>query len=110
MFVVLSAGMLTALTATTMSLAVPVFADKKKCEDNDNNNCNDKHKTQKIDQKNKCETENENSHHSKKNDNENLQFCDNIGTNLDDILLFDIFSSQDNVGTASLLENVTSQS
>ena len=87
MFVVLSAGMLTALTATMMSQAVPVYADKKKCEDNKNNNCNDSHKTQKIDQKNKCETENENSHHSKKNDNENLQFCDNIGANVKDVFV-----------------------
>jgi len=51
-FVVLSAGMLTALTATTTSLAIPVFADKKHCEDNGDNNCNDKHKTQKIKAKN----------------------------------------------------------
>ena len=87
MFVVLSAGMLTALTATMMSQAVPVYADKKKCEDNKNNNCNDSHKTQKIDQKNKCETENENSHHSKKNDNANLQFCDNIGANVKDVFV-----------------------
>jgi hypothetical protein len=110
MFVVLSAGMLTALTVTTMSLVVPAFADKKKCEDNHNKNCNDKHKTQKVDQKNKCETENENNHHSKKNDNTNDHFCLNAAANLNDILLFDIFSSQDNVRTASLSENVTSQS
>ena len=59
--------------------------DKKKCKDNGDNNCNDKHKTQKIEAKNKCEIENENSHHSKKNDNENLQFCDNIGANVKDV-------------------------
>jgi hypothetical protein len=87
MFVVLSAGMLTALSATMMSQAIPVFADKNKCEDNDNNNCNDTHKTQKIESKNKCETENENSHHSKKNDNENLLICDNIGANVKDVLV-----------------------
>jgi flagellar basal body L-ring protein FlgH len=87
MFVVLSAGMLTALTATMMSQAIPAFADKKKCEDNDNNNCNDSHKTQKIDQKNKCETENENNHHSKRNDNSNEQFCENLGVNVKDVFV-----------------------
>ncbi len=88
MFVVLSAGMLTALSATMMSQAIPVFADKKKCEDNHNNNCNDKHKTQKIDQKNKCEIENENSHHSKKNNNTpNDLFCLNAAANLNDVAI-----------------------
>ena len=90
MFVVLSAGMLTALTATTMSLAVPAFADKKKCEDNGNNNCNDKHKTQKIEQKNKCEIENENNHHSKKNDNTNDLFCLNAAANLDNVFVLSL--------------------
>ena len=94
MFVVLSAGMLTALTATTMSLAVPAFAGgddhhdngaKKKCKDNGDNNCNDKHKTQKIEAKNKCETENENKDHSKKNDNFNELACVNIDANLNDV-------------------------
>ena len=85
MFVVLSAGMLTALTATMMSQAVPVFADKKKCEDNDNNNCNDTHKTQKIEEKNKCKIENENKDHSKKNDNSNELACVNLAANLDDV-------------------------
>ena len=78
MFVVLSAGMLTALSATMMSQAVSVFTDKKKCEDNDNNNCNDTHKTQKIDEKNKCKIENENKDHSKKNDNLNELACVNL--------------------------------
>ena len=78
MFVVLSAGMLTALSATMMSQAVPVFADKKKCEDNHNNNCNDKHKTQKIEDKNKCKIENENKDHSNKNDNSNELACVNL--------------------------------
>ena len=87
MFVVLSAGMLTGLTATMMAQAVPVFADKKKCEDNDNNNCNDTHKTQKIDEKNKCKIENENKDHSKKNDNENLLECSNFAANVKDLLV-----------------------
>ncbi len=85
MFVVLSAGMLTALSATMMSQAVPVFADKKKCEDNKNNNCNDKRITQKIDVKNKCEIENENSHHSKRNDNDNHLDCVNLAANVNDL-------------------------
>ncbi len=87
MFVVLSAGMLTALSATMMSQAIPAFADKKKCEDNHSNNCNDTHKTQRIDQKNKCEIENQNSHHSKKNGNDNLLVCDNFGANVKDVLV-----------------------
>jgi hypothetical protein len=87
LFVILSAGILTGLTATIMSLAAPVFADKKKCEDNDNNNCNDTHKTQKIDQYNKCKIENENEDHSSHNTNENLLECANIGANLDGVLV-----------------------
>ena len=107
MFVVLSAGMLTALTATMMSQAVPVYADKKKCEDNKSNNCNDKHKTQKIDQKNKCDVENENSHHSKKNDNTNDLFCLNDAANLNDIFA----SITDGlVSTTASLNNSTNNS
>jgi len=80
--------MLTGLIATTtMSLAVPVFADKKKCEDNKNNNCNDTHKTQKIDQENKCKIENENEKHSSHNENLNQLECANIGANLNNVLL-----------------------
>jgi len=41
MFVVLSAGMLTALTATMISQAAPAYADTKDCKDNNNDNCND---------------------------------------------------------------------
>ena len=87
MFVVLSVGLLTALT-TTISMAAPTFADKKKCEDNDNNNCNDTHKTQKIEEKNKCKIENENEDHSSHNLNENELACVNIGANLDGVLVF----------------------
>ena len=98
MFVVLSAGMLTALTATMMAQAVPAFADKKKCEDNHNNNCNDTHKTQKIEAKNKCKIENENKDHSSKNDNSNELACVNLAANLDNVLVLsenggDIFST-----------------
>jgi hypothetical protein len=67
MFVVLSAGLLTALTATGMSQTQTAFAssykrshyDKERfCEDNNNNNCNDV--KQKVYQHNKCKIENEN--------------------------------------------------
>jgi maltose-binding protein MalE len=78
MFVVLSAGILTALTATGMSQAQTAFAsyehrkhyDKERvCEDNNNKNCNDQ--KQKIDQENKCKIENsnENKYRSDNNDN-----------------------------------------
>ncbi len=88
MFVVLSAGMLTALAATTMSLAVPVFADKKHCEDNKNNNCNDKQTTQKINARNDCEIENQNKDHSSKNDNhDNTLDCTNLAVNVNDFNL-----------------------
>jgi len=87
LLVILSAGILTGLTATTVSLAAPVFADKKKCEDNDNNNCNDTHKTQKIDQYNKFKIEIENEDHSSHNANENFLEYAKIGANLDGVLV-----------------------
>jgi hypothetical protein len=87
MFVILAAGMLTGLTATTMYMAAPAFGDKKKCDDNDNNNCNDTHKTQKIDEKNKCKVENENEDHSSHNLNEVELACVNIGANLNKVLV-----------------------
>ena len=37
MLVVLSAGILTALTGTGISQVAPAFADKEECEDNDDN-------------------------------------------------------------------------
>src|SRR5215813_15580204 len=87
MFVILGAAMLTGLTATATTFVAPVFADKKKCEDNDNNNCNDTHKTQKIDQYNKCKIENENEDHSSHNANENFLEYAKIGANLDGVLV-----------------------
>ena len=93
LFVVLSAGLLTGLTATMMYIAIPAFADKKHCDDNNNNNCNDTHKTQKIDQENKCKIENENEDHSKDNTNTNELACVNFGTNLKDFL-FEIIQGQ----------------
>ena len=68
MFVVLSAGMLTALSATMISQAAPAFADKSKCKDNDSNNCNDS-RNEYVEQKVNCKIENENKDHSDKNDN-----------------------------------------
>ena len=57
MFVVLSIGILTALTGTGISQVAPAFADKEECEDNDDNNCNER--THKIKQDNDCKAENE---------------------------------------------------
>jgi maltose-binding protein MalE len=73
MLVVLSAGILTALTATGVSQAQTAFASEKEervCENNNNNNCNDV--KQKIYQENKCKIQNENSNerHSDNNDND----------------------------------------
>jgi hypothetical protein len=70
MFVVLSAGMLTGLTATGMSLGQTVFA-----EDNDKN--------QKIDQENKCKIEIENEHgdNNEQNNNDNEVTCQNSAQN-----------------------------
>ena len=78
MFVVLSAGILTALTATGMSQAQTAFAsyehrkhyDKERvCEDNNNRNCNDQ--KQKLEQENKCKIENENENKDRSDDNTN---------------------------------------
>jgi hypothetical protein len=73
MFVVLSAGMLTALTGTGMLQAQTALAsedEERVCENNNNNNCNDV--KQKIHQENKCkiENENENKRHSDNNNND----------------------------------------
>jgi len=70
--VVLSAGMLTALTGTGMLQVQSAFASDKEervCEDNNSNNCNDV--KQKLEQENKCKIQNENSNerHSDNNDN-----------------------------------------
>src|SRR6266542_5242312 len=75
MFVVLSTGMLTAMTAMSITFATPIFASKKYCEDNGDNNCNSTHNTQKIKAKNECEIENKNKDHSSHNDNLNELLC-----------------------------------
>ena len=54
MLVVLSAGMLTALRATTIR-ATPAFAEKEECEKNSDNNCNEvKDRGQLITMENDC--------------------------------------------------------
>ena len=81
MFVVLSAGMLTALTATATLLGQTAFADKKKCEDNSDNNCNDQNQNMK---QNECKIENENKDHSDNNLNSvgsQTLICTTIGIN-----------------------------
>lgn len=58
MFVVLSAGLITALTGTAVSQTQPVFADEdKECEDNRDNNCNEE--TQKVHQEINCKVDGE---------------------------------------------------
>jgi maltose-binding protein MalE len=74
MFVVLSAGMLTGLTATGMSQGQTAFANEENnkeryCKDNYNNNCNDV--KQKLEQENKCKIQNENSNERHSDGNTN---------------------------------------
>jgi maltose-binding protein MalE len=72
MFVVLSAGMLTALTGTGMLQAQTAFAsedEERVCENNSDNNCNDV--KQKFEQENKCKVQNENSNERHSDDNTN---------------------------------------
>jgi hypothetical protein len=58
MLVVLSAGLITALTGTAVSQTQPVFADEdKECEDNRDNNCNEE--TQKVHQEINCKVDGE---------------------------------------------------
>ena len=54
MLVIPSAGMMTALTATTIQ-ATPAFAEKEECEKNSDNNCNEvKDRGQLITMENDC--------------------------------------------------------
>lgn len=71
MLVVLSAGLLTVLTGTTMSQVQPAFADKDddECEDNGDFNCNEE--TQKINQENNCKIVNEIKNDDKSDGNSN---------------------------------------
>jgi hypothetical protein len=75
MFVVLSAGMLTGLTATGMSLGQTAFANEREGYDQDKN--------QKIYQENNCKIviSNEHGDHNEQNDNENNLNCANLAQN-----------------------------
>ena len=76
MLVVLSAAMLTALTASTMSQGQTAFADdKNKCKDNGDNNCNEKE--QKASLKNDCKAEVENKDDSNGGGNQANVDCSN---------------------------------
>ena len=77
MLVVLSAGMLTALTATGVSLGQTAFASERGSYDKY------KDKDQKIDQENHCKIVIENRHgnHNEQNDNENNLNCQNLAQN-----------------------------
>ena len=84
MFVALSIGMLTGLTATAMSQVEPAFAVTKKCENSGNDNCNDRNK--KIEQENNCKIENENDDGSDSNGgNSNTLTCSNFAVNPEDV-------------------------
>jgi len=80
MFVVLSAGMLTGLTATGMSLGQTAFAESENYKSGDGD------KYQKIDQENHCKNVIENEQHGddnrqNDNDNENNLICQNLAQN-----------------------------
>ena len=70
MLVVLSAGLLTALTGTAMSQIQPAFADDEdECNDNRDNNCNEE--TQKVHQETNCKIVNEIENDDKSDGNSN---------------------------------------
>jgi len=69
MLAVLSAGILTALTGTGMSVLSPAFAEDDECEDNGNNNCNEE--TQKVHQETNCKIVNEIENEDGSDDNSN---------------------------------------
>ena len=70
MLVVLSAGLLTALTGTAMSQTQSVFADDEdECNDNHDNNCNEEN--QKVHQENNCKIVNEDKNEDKSDGNSN---------------------------------------
>ncbi|HTH22826.1 MAG TPA: hypothetical protein VL854_11465 [Nitrososphaeraceae archaeon] len=88
MLVVLSAAIVTALTATTgASLGTAVYADKKHCEDNKDNNCNHTEKNQKLTGKDECDNNNKIRHHSNDNNIDNILVCSVDAVNLKDTVL-----------------------
>ena len=99
MLVVLSTGMLTALTATGMPQAQPVFAETEDCEDNDDDNCNERNK--KIDQEIDCRilVDNSNNFLGISENNAGLSTsCSNFAANPDDV------DEQSQVGQGQTLE------
>jgi hypothetical protein len=52
MLVILSTGLLTAITGTGVSTLAPVFAIEDDCEKNDNDSCQEEN--QKVHQENSC--------------------------------------------------------
>ena len=69
MLAVLSAGILTALTGTGMSVLSPAFAEDDECNDNGDNNCNEE--TQKVHQETNCKIVNEIENEDGSDDNSN---------------------------------------
>lgn len=99
MLVVLSTGMLTALTATAMPQAQPVFAETEDCEDNDDDNCNERNKE--IEQENDCRIVVDNSNNQGGTSQNNAPLttsCSNFAATPDDV------EEQAQVGQDQLLE------
>ena len=99
MLVVLSTGMLTALTGTGISPVAPVFAETEDCEDNDDDNCNERNK--KIHQEIDCRivVDNSNNNQGLSQNNAGLSTsCSNFGANTDDV------EDQSQVGQGQSLE------
>jgi hypothetical protein len=69
MLAVLSAGILTAITGTGMSILSPAFAEDDECNDNGDNNCNEE--TQKVHQETNCKIVNEIENEDGSDDNSN---------------------------------------
>ena len=67
MLVILSAGLLTAITGSEVSYVAPLFAEEDECEDNGDFNCNEE--TQKITQENNCKVNSEIKNGDKSDEN-----------------------------------------
>ena len=99
MLVVLSTGMLTALTATAMPQAQPVFAETEDCKDNDDDNCNERNKE--IEQENDCRIVVDNSNNqggTSQNNSPLTTSCSNFAATPDDV------EEQSQVGQGQTLE------
>jgi len=90
MLVVLSAGLMTALTGTGASVLAPAFAIEGDCEDNGDDSCTEEN--QRVHQENDCKIENEvenddNSDNNSIGGNSNGDItCSNFAQNPDDWL------------------------